>query len=181
MTQFISLLRGINVAGQKKILMKDLKALYENLGFNKVSTYIQSGNVVFQSDMEKTDIQKTIETAIQAHYQFEVPVLVLTKAEFQHSLINQPFTDIDLENDGSKMMISFLSAQPSAEHVETLLTYVNAPERLEINAQTLYLHCPNGYGKTKLSNNFVEKKLKLVATTRNLKSVTKLMQLLDAP
>lgn len=181
MTAYISLLRGINVAGQKKILMKDLKALYETLGFSEVSTYIQSGNVVFFSELTAHEIQSVIQQKIQQHYGFEVPVLVLSETQLKRALSEQPYTDVDLEKDGSKMMFSFLSELPTIENINKLMAYVKLPERLDIFEKVLYLHCPNGYGKTKLSNNFVEQKLKLTATTRNLKTVTKLVQMLADP
>ncbi len=79
MTNYISILRGINVGGQKSIKMADLKTLYENLGFSNVKTYVQSGNVVFQTKAEKTELlEQKIHGQIKAKYGFEVPVIVMT-------------------------------------------------------------------------------------------------------
>jgi uncharacterized protein (DUF1697 family) len=178
MTQYISIIRGINVSSQKKIVMKELKSLYESLGFENVLTYIQSGNVIFNSDIDHVlDIQKLIEDAINTKYNFEVPVDIRTSNEFEKVLANIPFGEVDLEADGTKMLITFLSHQPDKSAVNRLMKYVKAPEKLVLGDKCIYLHCPNGYGKTKLSNVFIEKKLDVLATTRNLKSVNKLCEL----
>src|SRR5690242_634275 len=102
MQTFISILRGINVSGQKKILMADLKIFFESLHFKDIATYIQSGNVVFKSDSKNTDQQlaKKIEKAISAKYHFEVPVIIRTSAELKNTISQNPFTkekNIDLK------------------------------------------------------------------------------------
>jgi uncharacterized protein (DUF1697 family) len=178
MTIYISLLRGINVSGQKKVKMTELKALYESLGLQSVVTYIQSGNVIFKSNKNAEILKGLLEQAIEQHFSFQVPVNVITKDHFL--IINKqlPFTDIDLELDGTKVLITFLSASPKSELTEKLMTYVKAPEKLIISDKVIFLHCPNGYGKTKLSNNFIENKLKVVTTTRNLKTLVKLSTLM---
>jgi uncharacterized protein (DUF1697 family) len=178
MTKYISILRGINVSGQKKIVMKELKSLYESLGFENVLTYIQSGNVIFDSAIDHVeDIQKTIEGAIKAKYNFEVPVDIRTSKKFEEVLTQLPFDDVNIETDGTKMLVTFLSQQPDKSAVNTLMAYVKPPEKLVLGEKCIYLHCPNGYGKTKFSNVFIEKKLNVLATTRNLKSVNKLCEL----
>jgi uncharacterized protein (DUF1697 family) len=85
---------------------------------------------------------------------------------------------LDLVEEGTRVMVTFLVSVPSREQVEKLMTYVNEPERLVLVGKEVYLHCPNGYGKTRLSNNLLEKKLGVAATTRNWKSVIKLHELL---
>jgi uncharacterized protein (DUF1697 family) len=178
MHQYISILRGINVSGQKKIKMADLKALYQTLGFTDVTTYIQSGNVIFSSVIaDKAQIKSILEQAIEKHYEFQVPIEIRTAAEFSQVLSALPFQDIEPERDGTQVMFTFLSAVPDESYVTAIQTYVVEPEKLVVDGQTVYLHCPNGYGKSKLSNVFIEKKLKVVATTRNLKSVIKLCEL----
>ena len=171
---YISLLRGINVSGQKKIVMKDLKVIYESLGYKCVITYIQSGNVIFNSDESVETIIVIIEDAIKNKYGFEVPVEVRTLNDFENIIKNCPFFDLDLVEEGTRMMVTFLDNYPKEEHIKKLMSYVKEPERLVIEGREAYLHCPNGYGKTKLSNNFLENKLKVRATTRNWKSVNNL-------
>ena len=174
---YISLLRGINVAGQKKIRMSDLKALYISLGFYDVQTYIQSGNVIFGSEQGVDEIVTLIEKAISKQYGFEVPVQVCKVEVFEKLIVECPFRELDLVEEGTRVMVTFLENLPNEENVAKLMTYVKEPERLVLHGRQIYLHCPNGYGKTKLSNAFIEKKLGVTATTRNWKSVLKLCEL----
>lgn len=176
--KYISLLRGINVSGQKKIEMPELKALYESLQFENVVTYIQSGNVIFDSnDKNKSDIKKIIEDAIKKKYKFHVPVEIRTKREIENIIKNNPFAPVDLEKNGTKILVTFLNTKPDKTKVSNLLEYVVSPEKLIIKGKEVFLHCPDGYGKSKLSNNFIENKLDTEATTRNWKSVLKLLEL----
>lgn len=176
--KYISILRGINVSGQKKIKMEELKALYEAQGFENVVTYIQSGNVIFDSELRNVQQLITIiEQSIEKRFAFQVPVQLRTHTELKAIIAASPFKDIDLEMDGTKILLAFLSSVPDASRIDDLMGFVSAPEKLLVKGSEVYLHCPNGYGKSKLSNNFVEKKLGLVATTRNWKSVVKLYEL----
>ncbi len=172
--KYISLLRGINVSGQKKILMKDLKALYENQGFKNVVTYIQSGNVIFDSDGSVEDMIAKIQSAITKQYGFDVPVQVRESKHFEKIIKACPFSELDLVEEGTRVMVTFLADVPSKDNVAKLMAYVKEPERLVLVGREVYLHCPNGYGTAKLNNNFLEKKLQVRATTRNWKSVIKL-------
>ena len=178
MQTFISILRGINVSGQKKILMADLKKLYESLKFSEVKTYIQSGNVVFKSDSKISDIQlaRKIEKAISAKYKFEVPVIIRTKEELEKILSQNSFTkekSIDLK----KLHVTFLSETPDREKMEQIKEVDFSPDQFIIKGKEIYLHIPNSYGETKLSNKFFENKLKVSATTRNWNTVNKLLEL----
>lgn len=176
--KYISILRGINVSGQKKIRMLDLKSLYESLGFEKVVTYIQSGNVIFEvSDKNKSNIKTQIEEAIEKKYKFYVPVEIRTNREIESIIKNSPFGAVDLAKDGAKVLVTFLGTKPDKVKVSTVLSYVVLPEKLVVKGREVYLYCPNGYGKSKLSNTFLENKLGVEATTRNWKSVHKLYEL----
>ena len=175
--QYISLLRGINVSGKKKIIMKDLKALYESLDFQDMLTYIQSGNVIFKSDEAETILIEKIEKAIVQQYGFDVPVQIREVSHFGNIIKACPFSMLDLIEEGTRVMVTFLEKEPCKENIEKLMTYVQEPEHLVLVGREVYLHCPNGYDKTKLNNNFIENKLKVKATTRNWKSVVKLYDL----
>jgi uncharacterized protein (DUF1697 family) len=180
MTTYISLLRGINVSGQKKVKMAELKSLYESIGLQNVITYIQSGNVIFRSNKNSEILKVLLEQAIEKHFSFQVPITIITKDDFLMINKQLPFSDIDLELDGTKVLITFLSISPKTELADKLITYVKPPEKLIIRDKVIFLHCPDGYGKSKLSNNFIESKLKVVATTRNLKTLVKLSALMPA-
>jgi len=176
--KYISLLRGINVGGQKIIKMVDLKSLYEFLGFRNVTTYIQSGNVIFDTNIKnKTDLQKRIEEGIESKYEFHVPVEIRTNCEMGDIIKNCPFGKVDLLEYGAKILVTFLFLEPEESRVADLKKYVIAPEKLVLFKKEIYLYCPNGYGKSKLSSTLIENKLGIEATTRNWKSVHKLYEL----
>ncbi|TAE10472.1 MAG: DUF1697 domain-containing protein [Bacteroidetes bacterium] len=173
MTTYISLLRGINVSGQKKINMQDLKALYESTGLQDVLTYIQSGNVIFKSDKEDTDELTTlIAQAIQAKYGFDVAVFVRTVPAFEAIVANNPFVGEATE----KLYFTLLAQTPLPEKIANIDTQKHLPDRFALVGQDLYL-CVESYGTTKFSNNFFENKWKVVATTRNYNTMLKLIEL----
>ena len=178
MMEYVSILRGINVGGNKKVKMTELKSLYEVNGFQNIRMYIQSGNVAFSSHSEnKMEIKNKIENFISSNYDFEVPVMVRTKEEIDFIYDNSPFVEsLDEQND-TKILISFLSNTPKEKDIKNLMTYVKEPESLVVMNDFVYLHAPNGYGKSKLSNNFLESKLKVLATTRNYKTLKALREL----
>ena len=178
--KYISLLRGINVGGQNTILMKDLKELYESLGFENVATFIQSGNVIFRVEDNAQTVIEKIEKAISKAYGFEVLVQLREVSEFEGIIKTCPFTKLDLE-DGTKVYITFLDELAKQEAIEKLMIYVNAPEKLEVMGREVYVYCPDGYAKTKLNNNFLENMLKVRATTRAWKSVMRITILAKMP
>ncbi len=181
MTQYVSILRGINVSGQKMIVMGELKSLYEGEGLIGVFTYIQSGNVVFESEIsDPLLLQTQLESAIEKQYGFQVPVQVLPLWELNDILEAVPFEGVTVEVDGAQVLISFLSEAPGSGAMAVLEGARAESESVVIKGRAVYLHCPNGYGKTKLSNVFLEKKLGLIATTRNLKTVAALVNLADS-
>ena len=176
--RYVSILRGINVSGQKNIKMTDLKSLYEKLGFGNVVTYIQSGNVIFDSnDKNTTNIKTTIEKAIEKKYRFTVPVIIRTNKELKKIIAQCPFNNVDFVENGTKVLITFSSTKPELDKVTKIQKFVVPPEELIVIRKEIYLYCPNGYGKSKLSNSFLENKLGIEATTRNIKSVLKLHEL----
>lgn len=178
METYISILRGINVSGQKKILMADLKTLYEDLQFRNVKTYIQSGNVVFKSEkkVDDEDTAKRIEKAIQKKYGFQVPVIIRSYRELEKVIASNPFLS-EKDIDPKKLHVTFLSEIPSKERLNELNSVGFSPDEFTIQGKEIYLHIPVSYGETKLSNSFFEKKLKVTATTRNWNTVNKLAEI----
>ena len=178
MQTFISILRGINVSGQKKILMADLKMLYEKLKFKDVTTYIQSGNVIFRSNEKLSDVEfaKKIEGAIYEKYVFEVPVIIRSEDEMKKIIAANAFLK-EKNIDFKKMHVTFLSNIPDNGNVESIEKMDFSPDKFIISGKEVYLYVPNGYGETKISNTFFEKKFKVKATTRNWNTVNKLLEL----
>jgi uncharacterized protein (DUF1697 family) len=172
------MLRGINVSGQKKILMPDLKAHYESLGFRNVITYIQSGNVIFSTDTPITisDITEKIESEIFKRYAFDVPVIIRTDNEMKSVLEANPY----LSTPGiisEKIYITFLEEKPQKADIEKINPLGFLPDKFRIIEREIYIDCAGGYGTTKLSNTFFENKLKVRATTRNWNTAKKLFEL----
>lgn len=174
MQTYVSILRGINVSGQKKIKMVDLRAMYESLGFSNIVSYIQSGNVAFQSPLQdQRSLAQQIEAAILDHFTFEVPVIVLNQTELENTLTNNPFS----EEKQSRSYVTFLAEEPEYGRVEKVKALDYAPEEWVLAGKIIYFYSPSGYGRAKMSNNFFEQKLKVRATTRNWKTVHKLLQM----
>ena len=171
MANYISMLRGINVSGQKKIKMEALKNLYESLNFKNVKTYIQSGNVLFDSKGSSSLITKNIENKIKETFGFDVKVLIRTKDEFKKIIENNPFKGKEID----KVYVIFLSEVPLIKPIDEINTIKDKTEEFFINSKEVYLYLPNNYGRTKLNNNFFERKLN--GTTRNLRTVNKLFEM----
>ncbi len=174
MNTYISLLRGINVSGQKKIRMADLRKLYESLGPINVQSYLQSGNVVFDSEEKNVEkLRDSIEAQIESTYGFSVPVLIRTGEGFRRVIENHPFA----EEEAIRVLVTFLYESPDKSKLDNLSQYGDKVDQFAIGKQEIFLFCPGGYGRTKLSNNFFEKKLGVVTTTRNWKSVNALYEM----
>lgn len=179
MIQYLAILRGINVSGKNKIKMEDLRTLLRSLDFQEVQTYIQSGNIVFATaKMSTTTLAEKIHQLILKKYGYDVPVLVKTKAELKAVATQNPFLN-DRSEDIKFLHVTFLAENPETEKWELIDNEKYKPDEFQVSERALYVFCPNGYGRTKLNNNFFEKKLKTTATTRNWKTVMKLAEMLD--
>ncbi len=174
---FVSFLHGINVGSQKKILMTDLKVLYESLGFSNVETFIQSGNVIFKTDKKLTDFKlaKLIQDKIVEQYNFDVPVIIRTIQELQNIILSNPYQkdkNMDIEN----LYVTFLAKNPNATNLENLDNINYLPDTFEILDKEIYIDS-SSYGTSKLSNSFFENKLKVIATTRSWKSIKNIIEI----
>ena len=177
MGNYIALLRGINVSGQKKIKMSDLKILFEDLYFTNVQTYIQSGNVLFTSNMNnKKAILTKIEKKITNRFGYKVEVILKTPDELKRAIKSNPFLK-DKKKNSERIYYTFLSENPSPSNSKILNEIDHTPEQFILNGDVIYLFLPNGAGKSKLNNNFFEKRLGVFATTRNRNSVQALLEL----
>lgn len=173
---YVALLRGINVSGQKKITMPDLQKLVGALGHADVSTYIQSGNVIFRSSATNpAGVAIGIEEAIERDLGFTVTVVLRTRDELGHVIETNPFLrpGIDLAH----LHVTFLTNLPTSAVLSSLNVQTVGPDEFRALGREIYLHCPQGYGRTKLNNAFWERRLHIAATTRNWNTVTRLFQL----
>lgn len=177
MTTYISILRGINVSGQKLIKMDALRKSYEHLGFHNVTTYVQSGNVIFTSKNTKPDeLAKKIRQHIKKEFGFDVSVIVLSIDKLKQIIDSNPFVK-DSSKDKSFLHVTFLSSKPDKIDFKTIEEKKLNGEEISISDKAVYLYCPNGYGKSKLNNSFLETKLKVSATTRNWKTSNELLRI----
>lgn len=179
MKTYIALLRGINVSGQKIIKMEVLRKSLESLDLANVSTYIQSGNILFRSALaDAGKLEALLHDHIEKEFGFDVSVLVVTPDDLRTVIAQNPFADEKIEEP--QPYVSFLSQQPSEQNLEALQAMDFQQDRFIGIDKTLYIHYADGAGKTKLSNAVIERKLKLTATARNWKTVQKLLELAEA-
>jgi uncharacterized protein (DUF1697 family) len=177
MTTYISILRGINVSGQKLIKMDALRKLYENLGFQNITTYVQSGNVIFtDKNIDVSKLEHEISRQIEKDFEFDVPVIVLTIDKLKQIIDNNPFVK-DSDKNHTFLHVTFLSSKPNIYYYKQIEDKKLGGEEIFFSDQAVYLYCPNGYGRTKLNNNFLEAKLKVGATTRNWKTTNELLKI----
>jgi uncharacterized protein (DUF1697 family) len=189
MATHVALLRGINLGGKNKVAMADLRALIAGLGHTDVSTYIQSGNVLFTppADAESAATARAITEAIAATLGVTSPVVVLTREELAQILADNPFPD---EPDPRRVHAVVLSEPPWPE-LEVKLDAARAKSAAargtdEVLAvgRTLYLHTPDGYGRSVLAEALLRvvssPKSGATGTARNWATMTKLLELCDA-
>lgn len=177
MATFVALLRGINVSGQKMIRMADLKKSFEALGLKELRSYLQSGNLVFRSrggDAKK--LASVIKARIAEDFGHDVEVLVLPSKEMIRVADSNPFSP-RLGKDEALFHATFLFQPVSESEFKKLTLPAQPGEQAALVGQVILLHCPHGYGRTKLNNNFFEKKLGVPATSRNWRTVLALQAL----
>jgi len=179
MAAYIAMLRGVNVSGHNTIKMDALRGLCQGLGFRNVDTYAQSGNIVFQTLLENpAAISKRIRETVLQSFGFNTPVIVRTSKEMRNVIVNNPFLK-EKDIDSTKLHVTFLSEtaqKGSAKELEILAT---SPDRFYPASHEIYLYCPGGYGRTKFSNNAIEKALSVKTTTRNWKTTNTLFEMVS--
>lgn len=175
MKTYISILRGINVSGHNLVKMDALRKLYESLGFQSVTTYKQSGNLIFTaSGFDNNELEQTVSERIEKDFGIIVPVIVLTIDRLREIVDNNPFLK-DSSKDIAFLHATFLASQPLSYNQKDIEDKKQDGEDIVFTDNVVYLYCPNGYGRTKLTNNFLETKLKVSATTRNWKTTNELL------
>lgn len=174
METYIALLRGINVSGKNLLKMAPLAEALSETGLRNIRTYIQSGNIVFESGITDSLILGTvISEKIKERFGFETPVQVLSRNELIRIRDNNPF--INMQGfPADKLHLTLLQSVPKVELPDKIAAVDYSPDAFVVSDNAIYLYCPNGYGRTRLTNTFFENKLKMNATTRNWATVVKL-------
>lgn len=177
MTRFVALLRGINVSGQKPIRMDALKSSCEALGLRDVATYLQSGNVIFSAPpAQAKKLPALIKARIVQDFGHDVEVLVWPEKELKRLADANPLWPKSGGNE-NLFHATFLAQPVSEKDFRNLKLPIQSGERAVLAGSAVFLHCPNGYGKTKLSNRYFEKALGVSATTRNWRTVLALKEM----
>lgn len=175
MSTWVALLRGINVGGNNLLPMKNLAALLEGLGCANVETYIQSGNVIFESSRgDAMRLSNRIADTVLKHHGFKPRTLVLTADEFEKAVASNPFPDAEV--NPKSLHISFLSEKPSSPELAMLDNIKSGNESYALIEKVFYLHAPDGIGRSKLAAR-VEKLLGVDVTGRNWRTVSKLLEM----
>ena len=192
MASHVALLRGINVGGRNKVPMADLREVVAALGHTGVTTYIQSGNVLFSTtDTDTAKLAGALETAIEDRFGLWSSVVVLSRDELAEVLAANPYSD---EPDPRLVHVVFRNAEPSPEVRDRIEAAVKAAaakgsrDTAHSAGRALYLHTPDGFGRSELAQNLMrimtppskqKKQPALAATARNLATSTKLLSLCE--
>ena len=172
----VALLRGINVGGKNRLRMKELIALFVDAGCDDVRTYIQSGNVVFRTGPAVgEEISSIISASILSRFGYRVPVITRTAREFQEIVRANPFVKAGAEAD--KLHVIFLAELPDGAQVEALDPDRSPGDEFAVQGREIYLHCPNGVARSKLTNSYFDSRLSTTSTTRNWRTVQRLFEL----
>jgi len=172
MGTYVALIRGINVGGIS-LKMEDLRRMLEYIGFSKVRTYIQSGNAVFESkETNKRRMEAEIAQELKNLLDRDIGVIVKSIEELRRIAQAHPLADL---GDSKNLYVTLLSYDPTKPDVEALMETMNEVDRHEVASRVVYSYYGQGYGNSKRSNNFLEKMLKVVATTRNWKVIQELV------
>lgn len=175
MNTFIALVRGINVGGHNRLLMKDLRAVLEGLGFINVKTYLQSGNVVFQGGSSDCDqLSRDISHALSEGCQLTLEIFVLSLEELRSAIASNPFPEG--EGEPKSLHFSFLRSSPRNPDLAKLESLRSPSEKFELRGNVFYLHAPDGIGRSKLAAN-VEKSLGVGLTARNWRTVNAILSM----
>ncbi len=177
MTIYVALLRGINVGGHKVIKMADLKRLFESIELKHVKTYIQSGNIVFESEEGINFLKDRIQSEMKNEFDFDVPVMLRTHDEFINIIKQCPY-EVHSLLEGESVHVAFLANVLSEEESSKLLTFKSELEDCYIDEKVAYLFFKNSIRNSKLVNQF--QKLHTPATVRNWRTVNKLKAIVES-
>jgi uncharacterized protein (DUF1697 family) len=176
MPRYVALLRSVNVAGHGRVAMDELRASFDAMGHRDVTTYIQTGNVLFTTgSRSEADIATAIEQRLAEDFGDSPAVLVRTVADLQRVGSFSPFAKAGA--DPGRHHVTFLATLPPKAALDALQLPPSGRDELVIDGKEIYVHTPDGYANTKYTGTFLERRLGVVSTTRNWNTVTKLCAL----
>ncbi|WEK55108.1 MAG: DUF1697 domain-containing protein [Candidatus Cohnella colombiensis] len=183
MSIYVALLRGINVGGHNKIAMADLRRMFDSIGLNRVQTYIQSGNVLFESAYDEEKLCSLIEQGIRETFGYSISVILRSAKQLRAVAERLPFSEEALvaataASEFETLYIAFLGGIPSEESVAKVMSYRLAGEDVQVIGRELYFLSARSIRDSKLMNHI--QKLDVPATARNWKTLNKLIELTDA-
>ncbi|UUW07703.1 DUF1697 domain-containing protein [Flavobacterium plurextorum] len=174
MTTHLALLRGINVSGHNMMKMDALKIMLENIGFQNIRTYLQTGNVFVDSEEDASKVGFMIKQEIFKVFGHEVPTIVITKEDLELCFKNNPFLK-EKDIDTKKLYVAFVSTQLKKENINDLKISQFKPDEASIDGNRIFIKYAVGAGKTRFDQKYIEKKLNITATIRNWNTVTNLL------
>lgn len=159
--------------------MEALRGVYESLRLENPQTYLQSGNVVFETrDRDLASLARRIESGIEQHFGFRSDVIIRTASELRSVIAKNPFAARS-NIEPSKLLVTFLAGDCGKEAQQNLLSVKTESEEMRIDGRELYIYFPLGMGRSKLSPALIEKKLKATGTGRNWNTVTNLLAMAE--
>ena len=177
MAVYVALLRGINVGSHRRVSMADVKDAFAAAGAEEATTYLQSGNVVFETRTSAAKVGSRLEKELERRLGHDISVMVRTGAQLAQLVAKNPFPN---ESDGKKLHVAFLEPAPGRARTKRLDPERVAPDEFQVAGRHVYLHYPSGYGRSKLTNDYLEKQLGVGSTMRNWRTVTALAELAGA-
>jgi len=183
MTIYVALLRGINVGGHNKVKMAELRSMFESIGLKRVQTYIQSGNVLFDSADEADVLRRRIEQEIDKFFSLSLTAVLRTSLELERIIKNCPFPeevrrDAEASTGVETFYVSVLLEQPTLDGIEQLNGYTSEIDEFRFQNREIYLLLREGVRNSKLANNLF--RLNVPSTVRNWKTMNKLNNLAKA-
>jgi uncharacterized protein (DUF1697 family) len=172
----VALLRGINVGGKNRLPMRDLVAMFRAVGCSEVQSYIQSGNIIFRASQPVIRrVPALITQAISDRFDLRVPVVTRTAEELREIVDGNPF--LREGADQKALCVAFLAHIPEAARVASLDPSRSPPDAFSVHGREVYLHCPNGFARTRLTTDYFDTKLATTSTMRNWRTVLEILEL----
>ncbi|HVI03602.1 MAG TPA: DUF1697 domain-containing protein [Enhygromyxa sp.] len=170
----LALMRGINLGSKNKLAMRDLAAAFEQLGCSDVTTRGNTGNVLFRAPAKLLKrLPEQVTALLEQEFGVKSPVILRSHADLIAACEQNPFLAEGC--DASKLHVAFLTVEPEPARIEELDPDRSPPDRFAVIGRQIYMHCPEGLARTKLSNAWFDSKLKTISTVRTWNVVNQLL------